>query len=647
MHARPTIRFRPAVLTSVFLSVWTFTLVMSGAAVRGEKRLVGSIAARPLPRPARTPSAIEQRVRPWFEARAGIAPPSRDIAARRPTQQELFAIAQSWDRLSDSFKALYTAAVQAPSGMLVHESPGGHFDILYTTSGIDRVDPTDTYGYASGNWRQRQLGPNGVPDYVDEVAWACDSAWSMEVERFEFPEPHPDITPAYPSDRYKVSILNLDSMVVNGDTIQTGYSLYGQTFPVEQAQGSIGFVSRFELRCNWNGAEWRDVADNNYEAEPEKAAHITCVHEFLHAIQYAMTHTLRSAVELDHFPEGWIEATAVLMEELAFDTVNDYLQYCTGYFRTPQSPVLVGWGYGGSVVAIYLYERGPGSEGIDFIRRVFLDNYSSPAPFHTLLDGAAVAYGTRWSTLLSGFHSESYFTGARADGRYFTKDAALLPTWSYRQDPADKPVTETSAIIQAFGMEAFSRRRYEADNDTLVVQVAGRRVSGGIPYDDQWGARVLLRPNGAAHFDTAIAMRFDATATDTVRITPWRSYDEALVVVSNAHKELSGEVVVAFDSLIGELPVAEGMPLTLFPNPVRLHTTRELSIVGPRLTRATIYTLDGHLLFQFAPRRDTSRISWHIDRHELQPGTYIAAIERYDSAAKAIVHERKKFLLVP
>ncbi|MBD3242838.1 MAG: hypothetical protein GF331_19760 [Chitinivibrionales bacterium] len=639
-------RNRIAASSAITLAVWLSAL-LAAAGVHAEKRPVGRIF-RPVPRPVRTPPSIEQRVRPFLEARTGVRPSVADIGARRPTQSELFAIARSWDDLSDSFKTLYTAAIQPPTGMLVHETPGGHFDILYTTSGINRVDPADTYGYAPSDWRQRVPGANGVPDYIDEVAWACDSAWSMEVGRFAFPRPHPSVSTEYASDRYKVVVRNLDSSTVaNGDTVRIGNSLYGQTFPVARDESGIGFSSYFELRCNWNGGEWRDVAGNDYEANPEKAVHITCAHEFFHGVQYAMTHVLASAVDLDYFPEGWIEATAVLMEELAFDSINDYLQYCTGYFRYPQTPVLIGGGYGSSIVAMHFYEHSPGAEGIDFIRRVFLNNYNRPAAFHANLSSAAEAFGTSWSSMLSGFHAGSYFTGARAGSPYFLKDAALLPMWSYREDPADTPMTRATAVIQAYGMQTFSRLRYDWEDDTLLVQVAGRRLSGSVPYDDLWGAHVLLRRKDSLHFDTAMAMQFGTTATDTLRIEPWGAYAEALVVVSNAHGSLSGEVVVAFDSLISELPVPEGIPLTLYPNPVRLRSTRELTIMGPRLIRARVYTVDGQLLFDHSPQRDTSRISWRIDSRDLRPSTCFAAIERRDPASNKTILERRKILIVP
>ena len=69
--------------------------------------------------------------------------------------------------------------------MTMYQSQRGIFEIYYATSGDDSVESADVYGYGAGTWREA-TGPNGVPDYIDEVAWAFDSAWSMEIDQFQF-----------------------------------------------------------------------------------------------------------------------------------------------------------------------------------------------------------------------------------------------------------------------------------------------------------------------------------------------------------------------------------------------------------------------------------------------------------------------------
>ena len=71
-------------------------------------------------------------------------------------------------------------------------SPGKHFEVYYSPSPIKSFLQNDNYGFDTlNNWRQKISAPNGIPDYVDEIAWALDSSWSIEVDRFGFQEPIP------------------------------------------------------------------------------------------------------------------------------------------------------------------------------------------------------------------------------------------------------------------------------------------------------------------------------------------------------------------------------------------------------------------------------------------------------------------------
>ncbi len=595
-------------------------------------------------------TGLEERMAPYVGLMSGTRQTQPGERPERPTQAELYAIARQWDALSPSFRAAYLAAAAVPPGMLTHQSPTGQFDIIYTVAGIHRVDAADTYGYSATNWRQRIAAPNGVPDYIDEVAWACDSAWSMEVERFAFPLPHAHVSPEYPSSRYKVAILNLDSTVSDsGDTIllsESGY--YGLTWPMAP-RPEIGFASRIELRNNWNGPMWRDVAGNDYEAHPELAIHITCAHEYLHAIQYTMTHELPAPTSLDDFPVSWIEATAVLMEELGYDSVNDYLQYCGPYFHDPTDPVLTGFGYNSSVTAIYLYEFSPGDGGIGFIRDVFLRNHAAPTPYHAGLVASSSARGLPWQRLLGGFHARSYFTGSRARTGFFVKDAPLLPTWSESADTATRiSKVVSSSDVPAFGMWQALRTRDPADNGTLGIQFLGRRFTTP-RYDSLWGVHVLLRPRGADMYDTLIPMVVEPDGCDTMEVESWHSYDEALVVVTNAHGEGYGKATVAFDTLIVPDPLT--MPVAIFPNPARLRDrTTPVIIRAAGLSHVRIYTIDGTLLHSADVTDKTQdRITWNPSngRAPVLPGTYFVVIERRDATGEAAKATRHKILILP
>ena len=150
-------------------------------------------------------------------------------------ENDLVLLAKVWNSLSPDFKQLYQQATQIPSQDTFYVSPSGHFEVYYTTKGEEPINSADNYGFgAAGNWRTKNNQPNGVPDYVDEVAWDLDSAWSMEIGRFQYIQPIPYTDATHTSNRFKVVIASL------------GEGYYGETFP-----GAPG-------RITWNLKPYRN-----------------------------------------------------------------------------------------------------------------------------------------------------------------------------------------------------------------------------------------------------------------------------------------------------------------------------------------------------------------------------------------------------
>src|SRR5271157_3502884 len=189
--------------------------------------------------------AFEAALLPYFQRRAGVKGAlSGPVVA--PTDADLFALAKYWNLLSPSFKATYELGTGIPPTWKAYVSPGGNFEIWYDTSGQEPVSRTDTFGYDPNNWRNRLHGPNGVPDYIDLVAYAADSAWSMEINGFGFVKPWPLVDAAHPSSRYKFCIRQF-----TGD--DAGVYAYTWYWPYGPAPAGIGFRCYTELRNDWTG----------------------------------------------------------------------------------------------------------------------------------------------------------------------------------------------------------------------------------------------------------------------------------------------------------------------------------------------------------------------------------------------------------
>jgi len=153
-------------------------------------------------------TTLEQRLRPFLENRIERRNNrnGRTEPVSPPSETYVTLLGKKWNSLSPDFIKLYLQAVQLPDTSLRHPSPGGHFEIYYDTTGINRVDVTDRYGYDSPDWRARIEAPNGVPDYIDETAFALDSSWAMEIDRYGLVAPQPFKASGHTSDRYKVVV---------------------------------------------------------------------------------------------------------------------------------------------------------------------------------------------------------------------------------------------------------------------------------------------------------------------------------------------------------------------------------------------------------------------------------------------------------
>jgi hypothetical protein len=498
--------------------------------------------------------AFESRLLPYLQARLKGAKFVKSLpAAELPHEGDFLALAKVWSGLDKSFLTVYLAAVSTnPQGYDSCLSPGGHYVIYYTTNpdSADAVDPTDTIGFGpdSTNWRTKTSGPNGIPDYIDQVAFSCDSAWSMEVKRFGFHHPTSMAANGGPSSRYHFFCTEV------GD----GY--YGQTFPDQPFPDSaIGFFAHCEVRGNWNDSEWiLDDSTLNYMAHPENAAHVTCVHENFHGIQFSM---LWNNAEFDYFPLGWIEGTAVMMEHLGFDYIKDYIQYAEGFFTAPtEMPFFVDQDasilYSNSLLTIYLYEKAPPSPRIDFPKSMFFNNfnYTNGIPFDTNLRAVSAdsTFKTTWVGLLNRFHTGSYFTGPRADTSKFDLDAGIMPYWTTSPDSSAPSYSITKAV-NPYAMQVFDYQPVAAPFDTLTIRLSCNDSGATVPTP-RWAASCIVLGTGLP--DSIIAIPLDTFGNGTCVISGFRSRTGVIVIPTNGDPIVTGSATVSFQAGAPGIPAA-------------------------------------------------------------------------------------------
>ena len=445
-------------------------------------------------------------------------------------------IAKYWNFFSPAFKALYLKAQEIDSAMNhFYVSPGGHFEIYYTMTGKYAVAKADAYGYSASDWHEKSISPNGVPDYIDEVAWALDSAWSMEVEGFGFVKPISFVDAAHGSNRYKVEV----DLADDAD--------YGLTLPIPSGNASgPGSASILQIRNNWAGFGTSSI---DYSRHPELAVRVTCVHEFFHAIQYSMTwkeNSFSVSQFLDDFPVSWLEGTAVLMENIGFDSVNDYLQYVSFYSKNPNSTILNNsdrYRYTTVLLTMYLFERIQNAPTIGFIKEIFFNNYAKPIGFLANLDSTAKSINTTWPELLGGFYTESYFTGDRSIPGYFVHDAQLFDSWPLDPDNLDNAYS-IRKNVPAYGMETFSINKSNYPYDNLSLDFLGDTLKPNTTATFWSMHCLLIKPDGSR--DSIFSIPVSRQSRTHAIVSEWPVFDTAIFIVANSQGNFDKNAALVF-----------------------------------------------------------------------------------------------------
>jgi hypothetical protein len=205
------------------------------------------------------------------------------------------------DRLDADARALLDGFVRAEAVAApppeTYVTP--HFRVSYETSGPDAPVQDDV------------APANGVPDFVEATAAACEQAWAVEVGELGYTAP---AVPNGAQARYPVTY--------------QAQSAYGYTVVLS------GQLTQIVLHPSYAGFPPNDDADGDALG----ALRVTVAHELKHAIQRMYT----------SWNEGpWLELDATWAEEMVFDPINDYYHFIRlpgSPFTEPQASLLLGGG---------------------------------------------------------------------------------------------------------------------------------------------------------------------------------------------------------------------------------------------------------------------------------------------------------------
>jgi len=588
---------------------------------------------------------IEARFRPHLEQRVNDR---RGERPRRPARDEFLVLMRAWDELSGDFQALYKEATAIPADYEYFISPGGKFRIFYTTTGINSVDTANTFHYGEGDrWNIRYYTPNytpdgkGIPDYISEAAFALDSSWSMMVDRFGFSEPLAAPGPDGSTKYYNVLITYMDD------------GFYGETIFQGRNPGTDrGFLSYIEVNSDWS-----DWSDYGYDERPLDALRVTCVHEIFHAVQYSMVWNVRQNVFLDDFPLGWTEGSAVLMEDIAFPEVKDYLQYVGGYFSNPRRTMLllndVISIYLNSILFKYLYERtNPDSGDIAFIKKMYDNNSAArDKPFHENLELVSKSQtGKTWAEVLNGFHAESYFTGNRRRAGIFITDSERMGVW--RIDSSNQSPRRT---VRPYGADFFWYSPRPHHPGELEFSFSGQTESSvSAAGGKTWALSALVfEQNGSAAI-RPISVNQNGEGKFTLE--QWHDKSGVLLIATNGSPERSREITVRLEG-VEDITDPKNVPLNIFPNIVSLRRADTVRIAGTGVSDIKIYTIDGKLAGHWNSNARTSSFTKHEDyiawipksasKSRLSPGTYYITASAKHPVTSKKSNKKTKIMVTP
>ncbi len=165
----------------------------------------------------------------------------------------------------------------------------------------------------------RDTNGDGVPDYVERVLAIAAHVHAVENGKLGWREPLGDGTRGGGHDKVDIYLTDL-----------AGEEVFGYT-ATDRARALSDGGSRHRSAYL--------VLDNDYEpfefpnTEPGRDLKVTIAHEYDHVLQYGYDATM---VERDRW---FAEASAVWMEDQAYNGINDYLRYVRSWVKLWRTPL--------------------------------------------------------------------------------------------------------------------------------------------------------------------------------------------------------------------------------------------------------------------------------------------------------------------
>lgn len=365
------------------------------------------------------------------------------------------------------------------------------------------------------------LPADGVPDFINRVSEIFEYVWGVETGSPDsgYLGYNPPLSDEGRGgdNRYDVYVINLG----------TGY--YGLTVP-EGVAGQYQISSFIEIE--------NDFAGTSYSGDPVNGARVTAAHEFFHAIQFGY-----DALEFDYgnvsdpstYKPWWMEASAVWMEEIVYDGLNDYVNYLPYFYNypwmslgtfsyTPGDPRAY-HPYGSCVWPIYLTEKFE----IDIIKEIW--EGCALVPGYNTLIVTNNTLAARSSSLVDAFTEFSiwnFHTGTRANPALYYSEGAIFQQEVSPTFIINPPISEPISIGGLPNPPEHLGANY------IIVQT--ETSSGGLSFSLDgmditiagWHATVLgYNPLNSEWIDFAVN---PSTGVGSLEWYNWNLYDNLVLI---------------------------------------------------------------------------------------------------------------------
>ena len=438
----------------------------------------------------------------------------------------------------------------------------GKFRFHYTTTGGNAVSTADT-------------NSNSVPDYIEQMSAELNYVVAVELTFNSFTEPPSD-------DFYSANNDNGGSGAYDVYVRNAGAGVYGYVQPELYANNNgnnehssgvnevNAIASYMVLRHNYSGF-------GNTELENIQ---VTAAHEYFHAVQFGY----------DGWEESWVmEATAVQMEEMVYDDVNDCYQYMSSWFNNPQQPLNLDnssrW-YGSFIFFEYVNTHLSDEAIREFWEQsITHDSYYGEYSIQTL-DEAFDDLGSSFAEMLNGMSVAN---------RVMSSSSAAAP---FDYEEADT----YSSTPSTFSTVSYSAGTDETVTSTNLQENAAQYIR--LTSDDPVLATLANNDGPDSYLELHAIMTYGNNAWTVwsgspINVDPTDATQVYFVVVSQNEAGSDFDYTLTFtDGAMSTDPeIPDKFSIShAYPNPFNPQTNIQIDLQNPQRVQVYIYDINGQIV---------------------------------------------------